>query len=59
MTEDFYNENLVNETNKSYNYFLDAKNKELNSVENKAIVDNQIKQISTILPSYSLQPIDL
>jgi len=59
MTENFYNENLVNKTDKLFNDFLNLKKEELNSVENITIVNNQIKQISTILPSYSDVVIDL
>ena len=59
MTEDFYTKNLVNNTTFPYNEFLNAKNIELNSDENKALVDEKSKQIASLLPSYSEDSISL
>lgn len=59
MTEDFYKENLINNTDKSYSEFLNTKKEELSSQENIDIMDGQMKQISAILPTYTVPTIDL
>jgi hypothetical protein len=59
MTDEFYNNNLVNTTSASYSVFLENKNKELNSDENKLIAYEKNKQIINILPSYSEESVTL
>ncbi|MFK7780253.1 MAG: hypothetical protein QM490_03810 [Candidatus Gracilibacteria bacterium] len=59
MSEDFYATNLINNTEDSYKEFLEQKIEELSSPKNMAIINDQTKQISTILPTYSIPAIDL
>lgn len=58
MTDDFYTKSLVNTSFATYEEFLNDKTKELNSIENKEIAEEKIKQISKILPLYSDSNID-
>jgi hypothetical protein len=59
LTDNFYNTNLVNTTDKVYAEFLSLKIKELSKSENIKNIDDKNKQISIILPSYSEQDIDI
>ena len=53
MTEDFYSDNLINNTNSTYDVFLDDKKKYLNSPENIKKVEEKNNQIISVLPTYS------
>lgn len=58
MSEEFYTNSLVNTTFTTYTEFLEDKTKELNSDENKELVEEKSKQISKLLPLYSDNSID-
>lgn len=58
MTEDFYNKNLVNKTYASYKEFLENKSTNVNSIENKKLIEEKTQKISKILPLYSDSSID-
>jgi len=53
IQEDFYAINLANTSNLDFFDFLEKINEEVNSVENKKIMDYKEQEIRKILPSYS------
>ncbi len=53
ITESFYEKNLQNNDSATYQEFLDNKKNELNSTENRKIVEDKSMIISKVLPPYS------
>jgi len=53
LSEDFYNKHIKNNTNDSFNEFIDKKIEEFNSPKNKKLIEENEIQIVNILPTYS------
>lgn len=53
ISKDFYDENLKNNNNESFESFIKNKATDLNSNENTKLIDDNNKQIINILPTYS------
>ena len=59
MSDTFYSDKLWNNTSDSYKTFLDNIKKDLNSAENKAIMDKKRSEIANMLPTYYEDSLDL
>jgi len=59
LTQDFYNKHLKNNIGESFDEFINKKTEELNSPDNKKLIDENKSQIVNILPTYSEDNIDV
>lgn len=53
LSNDFYNNNLINDKENTFDIFIKNKIEDLNSIENKKIIEENNNKISKILPTYS------